>query len=147
MHHDSGPLGAATIDAAEDRRVRLLKEAGFNAIRSAHNPISRATLDACDRYGVLVMDELTDVWTKSKTAFDSSLELPRPLAAGCRRPRREGLQPSERRAVLDRERDPRARPPIGATWSRRLAEGIRELDDTRFVTNGINGVIANIGAA
>ena len=70
VHHDNGPLGAATIAAAEDRRVRLLKEAGFNALRSAHNPMSRAMLDACDRHGVLVMDELTDVWTRSKTAFD-----------------------------------------------------------------------------
>ena len=73
VHHDNGPLGAATIGAAEDRRVRLLKAAGFNALRSAHNPMSRAMLDACDRHGVLVMDELTDVWNRSKTAFDSSL--------------------------------------------------------------------------
>ena len=76
VHHDNGPLGAATIRTAEDRRVRLLKEAGFNALRSAHNPMSRAMLDACDRHGVLVMDELTDVWTRSKTAFDSSLSFP-----------------------------------------------------------------------
>ena len=73
VHHDNGPLGAATIGAAEDRRVRLMKAAGFNALRSAHNPMSRAMLDACDRHGVLVMDELTDVWNRSKTAFDSSL--------------------------------------------------------------------------
>src|SRR3546814_11949100 len=47
VHHDNGPLGAAAIGAAEDRRVRLLKAAGFNALRSAHNPMSRAMLDAC----------------------------------------------------------------------------------------------------
>ena len=64
-------LGAATIGRAEERRVELLKAAGFNALRSAHNPMSRAMLDACDRLGVLVMDELTDMWTEGKTDFDA----------------------------------------------------------------------------
>ena len=50
VHHDNGPLGAITHPAAEDRKVRLLKQGGFNAIRSAHNPASRALLDACDRH-------------------------------------------------------------------------------------------------
>jgi beta-galactosidase/beta-glucuronidase len=61
LHHDNGPLGATTIARADERRVEILKAARFNTIRSAHNPISRAMLDACDRLGVLVMDELTDV--------------------------------------------------------------------------------------
>lgn len=47
IHHDNGMLGAATFRDAETRRVRILKEAGFNAIRSAHNPASRALLDGC----------------------------------------------------------------------------------------------------
>ena len=140
----AAPLGAATIDAAEDRRVRLLKEAGFNAIRSAHNPISRAMLDACDRHGVLVMDELTDVWTQSKTAFDSSLTFPdrwrQDVAALVAK---DFNHPSVVLYSIGNEILELATP-IGATWSRRLAEGIRELDDTRFVTNGINGVIANM---
>ena len=144
VHHDSGPLGAATIDAAEDRRVRLLKDAGFNAIRSAHNPMSRATLDACDRHGVLVMDELTDVWTESKTAFDSSLTFPdrwrQDVAALVAK---DFNHPSVVLYSIGNEILELASP-IGATWSRRLAEGIRALDDTRFVTNGINGVIANM---
>ncbi|MGO4681784.1 glycoside hydrolase family 2 TIM barrel-domain containing protein [Microbacterium sp. 2MCAF23] len=72
IHHDNGPLGAATFAAAEWRRARLLKEAGYNAIRSAHNPLSRAFLDACDRLGLYVMDELTDVWFKPKTPHDES---------------------------------------------------------------------------
>lgn len=144
VHHDNGPLGAVSIAAAEDRRVRLLKEAGFNALRSAHNPMSRAMLDACDRHGVLVMDELTDVWTRSKTAFDGS-------ATFAERWRRDvaGLvakdfnHPSVVLYSIGNEILELASP-VGATWSRRLAEGFRELDDSRYVTNGINGIIANI---
>lgn len=66
IHHDNGILGAATLPDAEERRIRQLKEAGFNAIRSSHHPAGRALLDACDRYGVLVMDELSDVWNVRK---------------------------------------------------------------------------------
>src|SRR5882757_3733390 len=70
VHHDNGPLGAAAFDRAEERRVELLKAAGFNAVRTAHNPPSPAFLDACDRLGLLVLDEPFDVWTKSKAKFD-----------------------------------------------------------------------------
>lgn len=72
VHHDNGVLGAATFAASEFRRARLLKEAGFNAIRSAHNPLSRAFLDACDELGLYVMDELTDVWVTHKTPHDEA---------------------------------------------------------------------------
>lgn len=72
VHHDNGPLGAATFAAAERRRALLLKEAGYNAIRSAHNPLSRAFLDACDELGLYVMDELTDVWFRPKTPHDGA---------------------------------------------------------------------------
>ena len=72
VHHDNGPLGAATFASAERRRARLLKEAGFNAIRSAHNPLSRAFLDACDELGLYVMDELSDLWFRKKTPHDES---------------------------------------------------------------------------
>lgn len=70
VHHDSGPLGAATFRASEFRRARILKEAGFNAVRSSHNPVSRDFLDACDEVGLYVLDELTDVWFQPKTAHD-----------------------------------------------------------------------------
>jgi beta-galactosidase len=70
VHHDNGPLGAAAFDRAEERRVQLLKAAGFNAVRTAHNPPSPAFLDACDRLGLLVLDEPFDVWTKSKAKYD-----------------------------------------------------------------------------
>ena len=70
VHHDNGPLGAAAFDRAEERRVRLLKAAGFNAVRTAHNPPSPAFLDACDRLGMLVLDEAFDAWKASKAKFD-----------------------------------------------------------------------------
>ena len=70
VHNDNGVIGAAAYEAAERRRIRILKEAGFNAIRSAHNPISRAMLDACDEYGMYVMDEAFDMWFSRKTAYD-----------------------------------------------------------------------------
>lgn len=57
IHHDNGIIGAATLPDAEYFRVKKLKEAGFNAIRSAHHPASRALLDACDEIGMLVMDK------------------------------------------------------------------------------------------
>lgn len=70
LHHDHGVLGAATFDESELRRVKKLKEAGFNAIRSAHNPCSRALLDACDRLGLYVMDEGWDMWYSHKNPYD-----------------------------------------------------------------------------
>jgi beta-galactosidase len=73
MHHDNGPLGAATIDRAEFRRVELMKSFGFNAIRTSHNPPSRQFLDACDKLGILVMDESFDQWQRPKNPNDYNL--------------------------------------------------------------------------
>lgn len=70
IHHDNGILGAATWDESEYRRAKKLKEAGFNAIRSAHNPTSRAMLEACDKLGIYVMDETWDMWFHHKSKFD-----------------------------------------------------------------------------
>jgi len=72
VHHDNGILGAAAFDAAEYRRVRLLKEAGFNAVRTSHNPPSEAFLRACDELGLLVIDEAFDGWREKKNDFDYS---------------------------------------------------------------------------
>ncbi|MFV0362943.1 MAG: glycoside hydrolase family 2 TIM barrel-domain containing protein [Suipraeoptans sp.] len=62
IHHDAGIIGAAAYKSAEKRRIRKLKEAGFNAVRMAHNPSSRAVLEACDEEGMLVMEETFNVW-------------------------------------------------------------------------------------
>lgn len=73
IHHDSGLIGAATYQVAHYRQVRILKEAGFNAIRMAHNPAAPALLRVCDELGMYVMDETFDSWTRFKGDFDYSL--------------------------------------------------------------------------
>ncbi|MBN2273028.1 MAG: DUF4982 domain-containing protein [Bacteroidales bacterium] len=70
VHHDNGCLGAKAYDRAEERKIELLKSAGFNAVRTSHNPPSEAFLDACDKLGLLVIDEAFDGWKTSKTPYD-----------------------------------------------------------------------------
>lgn len=70
VHHDDGCLGAAAFDRAEERKIQLLKAAGFNAVRTSHNPPSIAFLDACDRLGLLVIDEAFDGWRQAKNPYD-----------------------------------------------------------------------------
>ncbi len=72
-HHDNGIVGAASFVSAEERRVRILKENGFNAIRCAHNPPSSVMLDVCDKMGMLVIDEIFDCWKAGKCAHDYHL--------------------------------------------------------------------------
>ena len=70
FHHDNGILGAATYEESEDRRVRIMKENGFNALRSSHNPTSDALVRACDKYGMYLIDETFDMWYMRKSKFD-----------------------------------------------------------------------------
>lgn len=70
IHHDHGVLGACEYYDAEERRIRILKENGFNAVRIAHNPASQITLSICDRLGMYVMDETFDGWYIPKTYHD-----------------------------------------------------------------------------
>lgn len=70
IHHDNGILGACTYPEAEARRIRILKESGYNAVRSAHNPASKYQLEACDKLGMLMMDEYVDCWYMHKTQYD-----------------------------------------------------------------------------
>lgn len=65
-HHDNGLLGAAAFQKAEERRVQIMKENGYSAIRTAHNLPSNYFLEACDRLGLLVIDEAFDMWIKPK---------------------------------------------------------------------------------
>jgi beta-galactosidase len=73
FHHDNGPLGSAAINRAEERKIEILKSAGFNAIRCSHNPPSPSLLDACDRLGMLVIDEAFDMWESSKMEMMNTL--------------------------------------------------------------------------
>lgn len=74
IHHDNGILGAREYQESADRKIRILKENGFNAIRSAHNPCSEEILNACDKYGIYVMDETWDMWYRKKNEFDYASE-------------------------------------------------------------------------
>lgn len=142
IHHDNGPLGGVALPRAEERRIALLKEAGFNAIRTAHNPASVAMLDACDRLGMLVMDEAFDMWTRGKTAVDYSMDFPRwwqddleALVA------KDYNHPSVILYSIGNE-IVEVGTPHGAALGRELAEHVRALDPTRPVTNGINVALA-----
>ena len=61
-HHTLGALGAAAYPRAIEKRLKLMKEFGMNHIRSSHNPYSEDFLKLCDKYGILVVDELYDKW-------------------------------------------------------------------------------------
>lgn len=73
VHHDHGVIGAVESEAACLRRVRIMKEAGFNAVRIAHHPASRAMLNACDKLGLYVMNETFDTWLGLKNAYDYAM--------------------------------------------------------------------------
>lgn len=70
IHHDNGPLGAIDDDFANRRKIKLLKDIGYNALRSAHNPISKSLIKACDELGMMILDELVDCWIIHKTLYD-----------------------------------------------------------------------------
>ncbi|WP_062077171.1 glycoside hydrolase family 2 TIM barrel-domain containing protein [Demequina globuliformis] len=141
VHHDNGVLGAAAIARADERRVEILKSAGFNAIRASHNPLSSAMIDACDRLGMLVIDEAFDTWTQSKMAFDYSVSFPewwhRDLESMVER---DFNHPSVIMYSIGNEIVDLGTT-LGATWARDLAEATRALDPTRPITNAINGLL------
>jgi beta-galactosidase len=142
VHHDCGPLGAASIDRAEERKVELLKASGFNAIRCAHNPPSPAFLDACDRLGMLVIDEAFDVWRAQKLPHDYHRHFDdwwqRDLDSMILRDRNH---PCIVLWSIGNELFERGLPE-GAEIAGRLAARVRELDTTRPVTAGICGMWA-----
>ena len=142
IHHDNGPLGAVTAPDAELRRVRILKEAGFNAIRMAHNPASIPLLDACDKLGMYVMDESFDMWTRPKKDLDYSLFSDKwwreDLAAMVRKDR---PHPSVVMYSLGNE-IPEVGMPQGSAMGREMAKLVKELDRERFTLVSINGVFS-----
>lgn len=146
IHHDHGPLGAASYDRAEERKVELLKSAGFNALRSAHNPPAPALLDACDRLGLLVIDETFDCWLQGKTPHDYHLYFAewwqRDTAALVKRDRNH---PSVIMWSVGNEIPESRGDPEGASWCRRQADFVRSLDGTRFVTSGLQPYIEGGG--
>lgn len=138
VHHDNGTLGSAAFADSEYRKMKLHKDNGYNAIRTAHNPPSTAMLDACDRLGLLVMDEAFDVWRIGKVTNDYHLRF-------------ETDWQKDMTAYITRDRNH----PCVVLWStgneigergglsggfeiaRQLADFVRSLDPTRPVTNAL----------
>jgi beta-galactosidase len=137
VHHDDGVLGARAFDDAEIRKVCQMKEAGFNLIRTSHNPTTRAFLDACDSIGMLVIDEAFDGWRTQKNPYDYST-----VIDSCYR--------QDIHAMVLRDRNH----PSVISWSignevierkdirvvytaRQMKQAIHELDTTRPVTEAL----------
>jgi beta-galactosidase len=141
VHHDNGVLGAVSLARAEERKVEVLKASGFNAIRCAHNPPAPAMLAACDRLGMLVMDEAFDCWRIGKNFYDYHISFDdwwqRDLDSMVLRDRNHPsiVMWSVGNEIL--ERDGRSG---GVEIVRMLADRVRQLDPTRPVTAAICGV-------
>jgi beta-galactosidase len=139
VHHDNGPLGAAAFDRAEERKVELLKAAGMNAVRTAHNPPSSEFLDACDRLGILVLDEPFDMWKAHKVKFDYGKDF-------------DGWWKRDVSSMVLRDRNhpsiviwgigneiPELEVESGAALGKQLADQMRALDNTRPLTLAFPG--------
>ncbi len=137
LHNDNGFLGSATIDRAEERKVELMKAYGYNAIRTSHNPPSKQFLDACDRHGVLVIDEAFDMWEKEKNPEDYHLYF-------------KDWWQKDLESIILRDRNhpsiifwsigneiPERADSLGFEIRKRLVAEVKRLDQTRPVTEGI----------
>ncbi|HVN57671.1 MAG TPA: glycoside hydrolase family 2 TIM barrel-domain containing protein [Bacteroidales bacterium] len=140
MHHDNGPLGAAAFDRAEERRVELMKASGFNAIRCAHNPPSPAFLDACDKIGMLVIDETFDMWREGKNPDDYHKWF-------------DEWWKKDVESMVFRDRNhpsiifwsigneiPEKAKPEGIKLASEIAGYIRKIDSSRLITSAVNSV-------
>jgi beta-galactosidase len=138
VHHDNGPLGSMAFDRAEERRVELLKASGFNAIRTSHNPPSPAFLDACDRLGMLVMDEAFDMWNEEKNPADYHLYFndwwKKDIESMVYRDRNH---PSVIMWSIGNEIPNKQKPEV-VEVAKKLAMLVRSLDPTRPVTSAVN---------
>jgi beta-galactosidase len=140
LHGDNGPLGAASFDRAEERKVQILKASGFNAVRCAHNPPAPAFLEACDRLGLLVVDEAFDMWDMGKNPDDYHLYFRDWWGKDLRNMiERDRNHPSVILWSIGNEIPGRETPPVVAT-AKRLSEFVRQLDPTRPVTAAVNGL-------
>jgi beta-galactosidase len=140
FHNDNGPLGSKAYDRAEERKVELLKASGFNAIRCSHNPPSPAFLAACDRLGMLVIDEAFDCWKYGKNAFDYHLYFndwwKKDVESMVARDRNH---PSIIMWSIGNEIPERATPD-GVKSAKMLVGYIKELDPARAVTSAVNNL-------
>ncbi len=170
LHHDYGALGAVVNNRAIERQLQIMQEMGANAIRCTHNPPAPELLDACDRMGLLVMDETFDMWRKRKTAHDYSRYFnewhERDIDEQVRRDRNhpsifcwsignevleqwsdagaDTLSLAEANLILNfgHSADQLAKEDgelsVNSLLTRKLADRVRALDDTRYITAGCN---------
>jgi beta-galactosidase len=137
VHHDNGCLGAAAFDRAEERRIELLKAAGFNAVRTSHNPPSEAFLNACDKLGLMVIDEAFDGWKANKNPYDYAIYFDkwwkRDLEAMVFRDRNHPsiIMWSIGNEIIERKE------PVAVEIANMLANDIRSIDPTRPVTSAM----------
>lgn len=145
LHHDNGLLGSVTTYETEARKVRKLKEVGFNAIRTAHNPPSRFLVEACDRLGMYIFDEAFDAWFIGKRGGDYhqffETDWEKDLTAFVKRDR---IHPSVIMWSTGNEIPERGGIGSGYLRADRIADRIHSLDGTRPVSNGICSLWAGL---
>lgn len=145
IHHDNGLLGACAYPKADERKIRMMKEAGYNAIRFSHYPPSLEFLNLCDRIGMLVLDEAFDAWKLGKVPMDYHLYFEewweRDIECMVKRDRNH---PCVITYSIGNEINESNGKNGGPQWARRLAAKVRELDDTRFVLSAICGLAPDV---
>jgi beta-galactosidase len=140
FHDDNGPLGSKSYDRAEERRVELLKASGFNAIRCSHNPPAPAFLDACDRQGMLVIDETFDMWNDGKNENDYHIYFQKWWKKDIESMiKRDFNHPSVILWSIGNEIPGMNTPEVVKT-AQTLADFVRANDPTRPVTAAVNGL-------
>lgn len=138
VHHDNGIIGAASFEESEWRRVKILKEHGFNAIRSSHNPASRFMLEACDHYGMYVMDEAFDMWYLRKTKYDYGMDFNQCWKDDVKSMvERDFNHPSVVMYSIGNEVSEPGKPD-GVRQGKEIIRFIKRMDKTRPVTAGMN---------
>lgn len=138
IHHDNGILGAASFYDSEYRKVKLHKENGYNALRFAHNPVSSDILEACDRLGIVVINEAFDTWNMPKNRYDFCRHFndswEKELTDFIQRDRNH---PSVVIWSIGNELPEQGGLSDGYATSAKLAEKVRSLDHTRFVAGAL----------
>lgn len=135
LHHDAGVVGAAVPNCVIEKRLRLLKDMGCNAVRTAHNPFAPEFYDLCDKLGIMVMDEMFDGWDEVKAPYDYGLY----------------FEERHEKDITDFLMRDRNHPSI-VMWSignevtnmkteitKKLQDIVHRVDPTRPVTCGVNG--------
>lgn len=138
IHHDLGVVGSTDFRKLEERRIRRMKDAGYNAVRSAHFPASKTLLDVCDEVGMIMMNEFSDAWITGKTDFDYAayflecweIDAESMVRTSYNHP--SVIMYSIGNEILECANR------IEVQWGKRIAEKIRSMDATRYITNAIN---------